>query len=278
MVQGTFDELGTPLPDVTFVVVDLETTGGVRPTSAITEIGAVKVRGGEVLGEFQTLVDPGEPIPPFIAVLTGITDTMVARRPASAVLPAFLEFARGAVLVAHNAPFDIGFLKPRRVARADWPALAVVDTVAWPAGCHPGRGAQLQALHAGCAVRRDHTPDHRALRTRGRPSTCCTGCSNASAARRPFARGADHVHLPGQPGAAPQAPPGRRLPSAGRLPVQGRPRPGLYVGTSATPDPGSQLLHRVRAAHPDGRDGAARRASRRSSAPPHWRRRCASSG
>ena len=64
-VQATFDELGTPLSEVTFVVVDLETTGGSPQTCAITEIGAVKVRGGEVLGEFQTLVNPAVDIPPF---------------------------------------------------------------------------------------------------------------------------------------------------------------------------------------------------------------------
>ena len=93
-MQGTFDELGTPLRDVTFVVVDLETTGGSPLSCAITEIGAVKVRGGEVLGEFQTLVNPGEPIPPFIAVLTGITDTMVAPAPRiGPVLPAFASSA-----------------------------------------------------------------------------------------------------------------------------------------------------------------------------------------
>ena len=68
-VQATFDDLGTPLSDVTFVVVDLETTGGSAHECAITEIGAVKVRGGVVLGEFQTLVNPGEPIPAVIAVL-----------------------------------------------------------------------------------------------------------------------------------------------------------------------------------------------------------------
>ncbi|MGH3506651.1 MAG: exonuclease domain-containing protein, partial [Nocardioidaceae bacterium] len=66
-VQQTFDELGTPLREATFVVVDLETTGGTAAAgSSITEIGAVKVRAGEVLGEFQTLVNPGVPIPPFI--------------------------------------------------------------------------------------------------------------------------------------------------------------------------------------------------------------------
>ncbi|WP_448623943.1 DEDD exonuclease domain-containing protein [Geodermatophilus sp. URMC 64] len=129
-VQGTIDELGTPLSGVTFVVVDLETTGGSPADSAITEIGAVKVRGGEVLGEFQTLVDPGREIPPYISVLTGITTSMVAAAPRiGAVLPAFLEFAQGAVLVAHNAPFDIGFLKAACAENGfAWPAAASVDT------------------------------------------------------------------------------------------------------------------------------------------------------
>jgi len=129
-VQASFDELGTPLRETTFVVVDLETTGGSSATCAITEIGAVKVRGGEVLGEFSTLVDPGMGIPPFITVLTGITEAMVAVAPkVSEVLPAFLEFAAGTVLVAHNAPFDVGFLRVAadREGRP-WPGFAVVDT------------------------------------------------------------------------------------------------------------------------------------------------------
>src|SRR5690625_5187927 len=69
-LQIGFDELGVPLSDVSFVVVDLETTGGSPTQCEITEIGAVKLRGGEVLGEFQTLVDPGMPVPPMITVLT----------------------------------------------------------------------------------------------------------------------------------------------------------------------------------------------------------------
>ncbi|MGW0162350.1 DEDD exonuclease domain-containing protein [Mycobacterium sp. NPDC003323] len=100
------------LADTTFVVVDLETTGGSRDHDAITEIGAVKVRGGVVLGELATLVDPGRAIPPQIVALTGITTAMVHDAPRiDSVLPAFLEFSRGAVLVAHNAGFDIGFLR-----------------------------------------------------------------------------------------------------------------------------------------------------------------------
>jgi DNA polymerase-3 subunit epsilon len=76
-LQASFDDLGTHLSQVTFCVVDLETTGGAE-TDMITEVGAVKVRGGEVLGEFQTLVNPKAHIPPLIAVLTGITNQMVA--------------------------------------------------------------------------------------------------------------------------------------------------------------------------------------------------------
>jgi DNA polymerase-3 subunit epsilon len=106
------------LREITFVVVDLETTGGRMAArdgnvaDAITEIGAVKVRGGVVLGEFATLVDPQRSIPPQIVQLTGITTAMVCNAPTiGAVLPTFLEFARGAVLVAHNARFDVGFLR-----------------------------------------------------------------------------------------------------------------------------------------------------------------------
>ena len=129
--QRGFDELGRPLRDVTFCVVDLETTGGsAEAGSMITEIGAVKIRGGEVLGEFQTLVNPHAEIPPFIAVLTGISNSMVVDAPPiEAALPAFLEFAAGCVLVAHNAPFDVGFLRhfAERQGRP-WPAFEVLDT------------------------------------------------------------------------------------------------------------------------------------------------------
>ncbi|WP_427385282.1 DEDD exonuclease domain-containing protein [Janibacter sp. G56] len=130
-VQGTLDDLGTPLSEVTFVVVDLETTGGSPRDCGITEIGAVRVRGGEVEGEFQTFVNPGEPIPAFVQTLTGITNAMVATAPRiDTALPSFLEFARGAVLVAHNAGFDISFLKAAATATdTTWPDAHVLDTV-----------------------------------------------------------------------------------------------------------------------------------------------------
>ncbi|NQE68213.1 DNA polymerase III PolC-type [Nocardia gamkensis] len=129
--QLAFDELDTPLYDTTFVVVDLETTGTSPGADGITEIGAVKVRGGEVLGEFATLVNPGRAIPPAIVHVTGITTAMVYAAPGiEAVLPGFLEFAAGAVLVAHNARFDMAFLRAA-AAQCDtpWPAAQVLCTV-----------------------------------------------------------------------------------------------------------------------------------------------------
>ncbi|WP_165350518.1 DEDD exonuclease domain-containing protein [Xylanimonas protaetiae] len=130
-VQPSFEDLGTPLRDVTFVVVDLETTGTRAGDCGITEIGAVKVRGGEVLGEFQSLVNPGREVPAFVARLTGITTAMVSTAPAiDLVLPSFLEWAHGCVLVAHNAPFDVGFLKAAaKELGYPWPGFPVVDTV-----------------------------------------------------------------------------------------------------------------------------------------------------
>ncbi|MPY82715.1 MAG: DEDD exonuclease domain-containing protein [Actinophytocola sp.] len=130
-VQLAFDELGTPLRETTFVVFDLETTGGSTESDGITEIGAVKVRGGEVIGEFATLIDPGKAIPPQIVSLTGITQAMVSDAPKlDEVLPAFLEFAAGAVLVAHNAPFDTGFLRAACAGLGyRWPKQSVVCTV-----------------------------------------------------------------------------------------------------------------------------------------------------
>jgi DNA polymerase-3 subunit epsilon len=121
-IQTTLD-VGVPLSDVTFCVVDLETTGGSPAEDAITEIGAVKFRGGERLGSFRALVDPQRPIPPYIAHLTGIDDRLVSGQPPiEQVLPAFLEFFRGSTFVAHNAGFDFGFLNANCDV-LDYPAL-----------------------------------------------------------------------------------------------------------------------------------------------------------
>jgi len=124
-----------PLHEVVFVILDLETSGA-APSSgaAITEIGAVKVCGGEVIGEFQTFVNPQHGLSDFITALTGITDAMLKDAPKiNSVLPDFLEFLgshRETVLVAHNAPFDLGFLMAAALEHQyPWPQYPVLDTV-----------------------------------------------------------------------------------------------------------------------------------------------------
>jgi DNA polymerase III epsilon subunit family exonuclease len=127
--ESTFAEL--EFAELEFAVIDLETTGWSPGIAAITEIAAVRVRGGRRQGEFASLVNPGVPVPPGIEDLTGISDWMLAAAPRlPAVLPGLLDFADGCVLVAHNAPFDVGFL---RAACAEcglgWPRPTVLDTV-----------------------------------------------------------------------------------------------------------------------------------------------------
>jgi DNA polymerase III subunit epsilon len=119
-----------PLADYDLVVVDVETTGWLPAEAAITEIGAVRLNGGEVTGEFSSLVRAYSPIPAEICELTGITDAMVSRAPSVyAAMTAFLAFAKDCVLVAHNAPFDLGFLTAAcAAAGVRWPPTAVIDT------------------------------------------------------------------------------------------------------------------------------------------------------
>ena len=98
--------------DDTFVVFDIETTGLSKETESITEIGAVKVVDGKIIDRFSTFVNPERPIPTEITKLTGITNEMVADAPViTEILPKFLEFCQDAVLVAHNANFDTGFIR-----------------------------------------------------------------------------------------------------------------------------------------------------------------------
>ena len=164
--QLSFDELGTPLREVTFVVLDLETTGGSARRDGITEVGAVKIRGGERIGELATLVDPGMRVPADVTALNGITTSMVSGAPPlAAVLPSVLEFLSGAVLVAHNAPFDSGFLRAACAAHErPWPRPPVLCTarlaraVLDRAECPSVRLGAL-ARHFGCSTE----PNHRAL-------------------------------------------------------------------------------------------------------------------
>jgi DNA polymerase III epsilon subunit family exonuclease len=106
-----WDTADPDLLSVPFVALDLETTGAKAGVGKITEIGAVRIEGLRVVKHFQTLVNPQRTIPPIIASITGITQNMVADAPRiEEVIPSLLEFLEGAVVVAHNAPFDVGFL------------------------------------------------------------------------------------------------------------------------------------------------------------------------
>lgn len=158
------DDLG--LGDTTFVVVDLETTGMRPGDDHIIEIGAVRVRGGVEEGRFSELIDPGMPLPSFISDLTGITDSDLDDAPQlGSVLPRFLEFARGAVWVAHNAPFDIGFLRAScRQLGLPWPAPTVVDTLQLARRLlDRNRTGSFRLGDLARYVGAEVTPNHRAL-------------------------------------------------------------------------------------------------------------------
>lgn len=135
VARNTVDDMNQYLHQTTFVVLDIETTGASPKVGAgITEIGAVKVRGGEVIGIFESFINPGESIPTYITALTGITDDMVlGAPPIEMVLPSLLEFLGHedeTVVVAHNAPFDLGFLKAAaQTHEYSWPKYQVLDTV-----------------------------------------------------------------------------------------------------------------------------------------------------
>lgn len=164
-MQRTFDDLGTPLCDVTFCVLDLETTGGDRNNDVITEIGAIKVRGGISLGTFQTLVNPGRAIPPLITILTGICDAMVIPAPRiEQVLPSLQEFCRDCVIVGHNVRFDVGFLNAA-LKRAERPALAniAIDTLALARRLVRDEVPDCRLGTLSTRLRLDHQPTHRAL-------------------------------------------------------------------------------------------------------------------
>lgn len=172
-LQASFEDMGTPLRDVTFIVVDLETTGGAPGARAITEIGAVRVRGGVTDGadgEFSTLVNPGTAIPAQITVLTGITNAMVVGAPpVGEALASFLRWANlsapGTVLVAHNARFDVGHLRgAARALALAWREPRVLDTLAlarraWGRSDVPNHRLGTLASFVGSPTR----PTHRAL-------------------------------------------------------------------------------------------------------------------
>lgn len=164
-VQKTFDDLGAPLFEVPFCVLDLETTGLTPATCEITEIGAVKYLGGELIGTFQTLVNPGVPIPPTVTILTGITHYMVIEAPMIAeALPTFLEFIGDSVIVGHNVKFDMRFLNAA-AEQFGYPRLGnrTADTAALARRLVRSDVRNLRLETLATHFRSPVTPVHRAL-------------------------------------------------------------------------------------------------------------------
>jgi DNA polymerase III subunit epsilon len=159
------DEAGTPLHQVTFAVVDVETTGGSPASSSLTEVAAARYCGGELTGTYQTLVRPDERIPPFITLLTGIDDSMVADAPRiGEMLPSFLEFVGGAVLVGHNLRFDLSFLDHALCATGRDPLTNdTVDTLALARRLMREDVPNCKLGTLASTLRLDHRPSHRAL-------------------------------------------------------------------------------------------------------------------
>ncbi len=126
----TDDRAGQTLDD-TYVVFDIETTGFSPVTNRIIEIGAVKVENGQITDRFSTFVNPQVPIPFEIEKLTGINDVMVMdAQTIEDVLPKFLDFVGDAILVAHNAGFDVGFIRENAKRLGLTADMTYVDTVA----------------------------------------------------------------------------------------------------------------------------------------------------
>jgi DNA polymerase-3 subunit epsilon len=229
-MSGSPEASASPLIGADVVVVDVETTGLVPDQATIIEIGAVRLSGGQVTGEFFSLVNPATPIPPDITELTGITDAMVARAPsAAAALGAFLAFARGAVLAAHNAPFDLAFLTSGgQAAGLAWPPAAVLDTAVLARlllGPDQVPDCKLATLAGYFAVAT--TPCHRALADAQATGEVLLGLLAAAAAARPAA-------APG-PAAPGLVMPGRAAPALAAAAAAPGPAP-------AAGDPGARQL------------------------------------
>jgi DNA polymerase-3 subunit epsilon len=150
---------------VTFCVLDLETTGGSAADCSITEVGALKVRGGECIGTFQTLVNPGRAVPPTITILTGISDSMLIRAPRiEAVLPSLLEFIGDTVVVGHNVRFDMSFIQ-EALRRDERPRIRnmTIDTLALARRLLRDDVPNCKLGTLADRLRLDHKPSHRAL-------------------------------------------------------------------------------------------------------------------
>lgn len=143
--------------EITFTAFDFETTGLYPATDRIVEFGAVRFRDGAVLESFEALVDPGIPIPEHAATVSGISDAMVqGKPPVNQVIPLFMDFVGDTVLVAHNAQFDLGFLRSALDA-AGLPSLTniIIDTQVLAQRAFPRQKSYaLQALVTELALPR----------------------------------------------------------------------------------------------------------------------------
>jgi len=151
----------TPVTQVTFTAFDFETTGLYPATDRIVEFGAVTFRDGEIVDRFERLANPGMPISPDAAAVSGISDADVAESdPVAQVVPEFVEFLGTTVLIAHNAPFDLGFLRAA-VASLGQPDISntIVDTQVLAMKAFPRRksyGLQNLAAELGLPPNRAH--------------------------------------------------------------------------------------------------------------------------
>jgi DNA polymerase-3 subunit epsilon len=153
------------LYDVTFVVVDVETTGGSPGDASLIEVGAAAFRGGEQLQSLEALVDPGGQVPPFVSELTGITDAMVrGAPPPSVVVPRLLSLIGPGVVVGHNVGFDLGFIDAALAALGQPPvANPAVDTLALARRLVRDQVPDCALGTLAAVLRLPHRPAHRAL-------------------------------------------------------------------------------------------------------------------
>ena len=259
--EGTFDPLGIPLHQVTFVVVDVETTGGSPATASLTEVAAARYRGGELLGTYQTFVRPDERIPPFITALTGISDAMVADAPRVGRDAPLVPRVRGWLGAGRTQP-PLRPLVPR--PRPGGPragnhlANPTVDTLALARRLVRDMVDNCKLGTLAASLRLPHQPSHRAL-----TDVLATGdllhalLERAGLVRDRGARGAPRPAHAGRPSPGGQAAPDRPAPPpARRLLVHRRRRPRALRGQGHRPARPGAFVLLLRAAQ-EGRSPAA---------------------
>jgi DNA polymerase III epsilon subunit family exonuclease len=161
-----------PLDEVTFAVLDVETTG-LSPHfgDRICEIALLRCRGGRELGRFQSLVDPGRPISPGARAVNGITDEELIGAPTFAEVAAtVLDFVEGSAIVAHNAPFDLSFLsRELELCRCSAITNVIVDTLALARHCYrfPSNSLGSVARFLGVEICGEHRALADVVTTRG---------------------------------------------------------------------------------------------------------------